>query len=231
MKRAFALVLFLLGLGTLIGLGTWQYQRLHWKNAIIAALDAQYETLSSKNTSLNRAAMTDALAAQDNPFIVDTLSGRIIPDKAVFIGPRSINTKGGYDVVVPVRIDDGTVLAQIGWVRETDRAALSLPRGTVIMHGIARKPDYSRHASGNSPENELWFKIDIGQIAQARGLDNVAPLVFFAYDMTPPVAAIDIPHTRWYPRNKHHEYMIFWFGMAAAWIAVFALAWRRQRQG
>ena len=36
---------------------------------------------------------------------------------------------------------------------------------------------------------------------------------------------------RWLPRNKHFQYMMFWYGMAAAWVAVFALAWRRYRQG
>ncbi len=40
-KRLTALLLFMAGLATLVALGTWQYQRLHWKNALIADLNAQ----------------------------------------------------------------------------------------------------------------------------------------------------------------------------------------------
>lgn len=232
MKRFVALVLFLAGLATLIGLGTWQYQRLQWKNAIIADLDAQYEQLDSQHTSLTRRAMTEAVTTQERPFLVDRLSGRLQSDKALFMGPRSINGESGYDLIVPIAINDGTVLAHLGWISNTDKDTLSLPRSRVAMNGVARKPDHSRYAGGNSPENNLWFHMDIEQMAKARGLENVAPLVFFAYDITPSITALHLPEERWYPRNKHQQYMLFWYGMATAWIAVFALAYSRsQRQG
>lgn len=232
MKRLVAAVLFLTGLAILIGLGTWQYQRLQWKNNIIADLDAQYERLESKSSTLTHAAMTGAAQTQERPFLVDKMSGRIHGDKAVFMGPRSINGQSGYDVIVPVVIDGGTALAHLGWINNEGRQGLSFPRGHVVMNGVARKPDHSRYAGGNSPENDLWFHMDIEQMAKARDIKDAAPLIFFAYDITPPVEGLQMPQARWYPRNKHQQYMLFWFGMAAAWVGVFALAYKRaQRQG
>lgn len=232
MKRIIAIILFLTGLATLIGLGTWQYQRLQWKNDLIADLDAKYEQTEGKSTVLTRATMIEASQTQERPFLVDKLSGRIQSDKVIFMGPRSINTKTGYDVIVPVTIDDGTALAHLGWIKDADRKTLSFPRGRVVMNGVARKPDHSRYAGGNSPENDLWFHMDIEQMAKARGITNAAPLVFFAYDVAPSINGLQLPEEHWYPRNKHQQYMLFWFGMAAAWVGVFALAYRRaQRQG
>jgi len=229
MKRIIACILFAVGLITLLGLGTWQYQRLQWKNSLIADLDGQYNALPMKSAVLSRTRMMEAAQLQERPFLVDKISGRLLGDKTIFMGPRSINGQSGYDVITPVSIDDGVVLAHLGWVKETDRARLSFPRGMIMMHGIARKPDHSRFAGGNSPENDLWFHVNIEQIAQARALNNVSPLVFFAYDITPPIEALRIANTRWYPRNKHAQYMLFWYGMALAWIAVFMLAYRRSR--
>lgn len=232
MKRLMAVILFMTGLATLIGLGVWQYQRLQWKNDIIAALNAQYERVESKSTPLTRAAMIEAASTQDRPFLVDKLSGRVQGDKVIFMGPRSINGQSGYDVIVPVVIDDGAALAHLGWIKNEDRPALSFPHDPVVMHGVARKPDHSRYAGGNSPEDDLWLHMDVGQMATARDIDNAAPLIFFAYDVAPPIKGLTLPEAHWYPRNKHQQYMLFWFGMAAAWVGVFALAYRRaQRQG
>ncbi len=170
---------------------------------------------------------------RDNPrpFLVDKASGTLLPDKAVFVGPSSRNSISGYDVFVPMIIDDGTLLVHLGWVRADKRDALSLPRNRVIAGGVARKPDYSSFASKNSPANELWFQANIEDIARARDLRNVSPLIFYANDITPRVDGIDMPPERWLPRNKHSQYMLFWYGMAAMWVIVLTLAYRRYRQG
>lgn len=231
MKRLAALLLFMIGLSTLVALGTWQYQRLQWKNALIADLNSQYDFLPQKSSVLTISKMEQALAEQERPFVVDKVSGKFLRDKIVFVGPSSRNTVSGYDVIAPLAIDDGTLLVHLGWVKEDDRRALPLPRGTVMVNGVARLPDYSSFTSQNSPDNELWFQTDIEQIAQARRLKNIAPLVFYANDIEPSIAGIDMPTERWLPRNKHFQYMMFWFGMAGAWIIVFTLAWRRYRQG
>lgn len=231
MKRLAALVLFMAGLATLVALGTWQYQRLQWKNALIDELNAQYEALPSRSAVITRAKAEAVLQENPRPFLVDKASGLLIRDKAVFIGPSSRNGISGYDVIVPMVIDDGTLLVHLGWVRADNRASLSLPSRRVIANGIARKPDYSSFASKNSPANELWFQADIDDIAKARHLTRVAPLVFYANDITPSVDNIDMPMERWLPRNKHFQYMLFWYGMAALWVIVLTLAYRRYRQG
>ncbi len=228
MKRIAALVLFLLGLATLLALGTWQYQRLHWKNGIITALEEQYTFLPQKSATLTRSRIETALAGDPNPFLADKVSGPLLREKAVFVGPRPLNNQIGYDVVVPVEMGDGLLLVNLGWVDQDRKDMLSLPR-RIVAGGVARKPDYSSFASQNSPENNLWFRTDVAQIAAAKDLPPLPPLVLYVQDKLVP----DItPHdAHWLPRNKHRQYMFFWFGMACAWVAVFALAARRYRQG
>lgn len=231
MKRFAAISLFMIGLATLVALGTWQYERLQWKEALIADLNAQYDALAAKSSVITRTRLQQALSEQERPFLVDKAAGTFLRDKNVFVGPSSRNGTSGYDVIAPMRIDDGTLLVHLGWIEADARETLSLPRGSVIVHGVARRPDYSSFTSKNSPANELWFQADIDQIAAARDIRNVAPLILYANDAQPAIEGIEMPAERWLPRNKHFQYMMFWYGMAAAWVAVFALAWRRYRQG
>lgn len=223
MIRVVTCGLFLAGLVTLLSLGTWQYQRLHWKNGIIDTLENQYANLDEKNATLTVSQINSAIQNDNKAFIVDKLSGRIARDKITYIGPQSRNGTFGHHVIAPVDTGDGYILADLGWIRDQDRAALSLPQRHILLHGVARIPDYSRFTSKNSPENNLWFQTDITQIAAAKNLSPIAPMVFFAQ------TSIDekiVPHdSHWLPRNKHRQYMLFWFGMAVCWIGVFALAY------
>ncbi len=233
MKRALGIALFAAGLITLLGLGHWQYQRLHWKSAIIADLQTQYDALETGTKPLTRAAIDQAYRAStsEKPLLVGRISGRMRSGDVIYLGPRSLHGNKIYDVVVPIDIDKGTILAQLGYVAAEKRGVIELPSTQVDLLGVARLPDYSRFISGNSPQNDIWFHIDIDQIAQARQIKNIAPLVFFAVRASPSIEGITMPEQPWYPRNKHAQYMIFWFGMAFVWCGIFAAAfWRSSRE-
>lgn len=227
-KRLFAYILFFAGLFTLIGLGAWQCQRLQWKEVIIADLDVQYERLPTKSALLSRARIDEVMASGDPVFVIDKVQGRFLNNKIVFVGPRSINGTMGYDVIAPMDTGEGTLLVHLGWLEDEKRDTVTLPGTRTILHGVARMPDYSRFASNNNPAQDIWLRIDIGQIAQARTLTNVWPVVFYVYESTEALQGIVMAQEKWYPRNKHFQYMLFWFGMAAAWIAVFILSARRK---
>jgi surfeit locus 1 family protein len=231
MKRALGIALFAAGLITLLGLGHWQYQRLHWKNGIIADLQAQYDALEIGAKPLTRAALQRAHSAStsEKPLLVGRISGRMRSGDVIYLGPRSLQGNKIYDIVVPIDIDKGTILTHLGYVAENKRGLIKLPSTQVDLLGVARLPDYSRFISGNSPQNDIWFHIDIHQMAQARQVKNIAPLVFFAAQASPSIDGITMPEQHWYPRNKHAQYMIFWFGMAFIWCGIFAAAFWRSR--
>lgn len=222
MKRIAACILFMAGLGTLMALGVWQHQRLQWKTGIIQTLNAQYATLPTRSATLSHARITHGAA-----YLVGKIAGPLLRDKAIMVGPKSRNRQIGYEVIVPLDMGDGIILVNLGWSAQKDISALDLPRH-LVAGGLARRPDYSAFIADNSPANNLWFHIDVDQIAAAKNIDNVVPPVFYAQDTIIPGI---IPHdAHWLPRNKHKQYMLFWFGMAGIWIAVFGLAYRRHQR-
>lgn len=94
----------------LIGLGTWQIERLAWKNALI-----------SERTS-NFAAAPVALTGDENA--VEALAwrrvsvtGRFLHDRELHLAARSLRGNVGYHVLTPLQRDDGrVVLINRGWV-------------------------------------------------------------------------------------------------------------------
>ena len=207
----------------LCGLGTWQVQRLHWKNHIIAELEESYTRKDQKLT-------VDLLAAvnkHNRDFAYGTIEGHLLKDKAILLGPRVLDGRSGYNLLIPLELkDNGTLIVDTGWVsdlwqdtREERLATLPLD---VTVRGLVRYPDYSSLASNNSPENDLWFRADPLEIAKAKDLDNPHAVLLFADHIDPPLQDVSLHEEKFLPRNKHMQYALFWYAMAAAMAGVYA---------
>ncbi|HEY2034325.1 MAG TPA: SURF1 family protein [Rhizomicrobium sp.] len=211
-------------LAILIGLGTWQIERLHWKEGLLAKI----------HTGLTAAPMPlrDALPATD-PGHIAAADYRRVTVRGLFENGEEIlfftTGPGGapvYHVLTPFLMDDGhTLLVDRGWV-PTDlppslwhRGDLNGPRNVV---GIIRQP---------APPN--WFTPPIDKakrivhtrdpqtLAKAFGLKNIFPM-FLEADATPNpggwpkggVTVVDLP-------NDHLQYAITWFGLALGLLGVY----------
>jgi surfeit locus 1 family protein len=220
-RRIAAGVLTLGGIGVLCTLGTWQVQRLEWKNEIIARLDAARTT---PQTFSYRDLQT--LDKETLPLAYGTVRGTLLSNKEVLVGPKT-NEDGdiGYQLVTPLKISGGTVLIDRGWVGEDSRypkqRAHLKATGTVSFTGIARRPDYNSFTSGNNPAGDMWFKTDVQQIATAKDLGDTAPLVIYAERADRKFDAHRMNPIGWAPRNNHRQYAIFWFGMAGVLAAFY----------
>lgn len=208
----------------LLGLGAWQVQRLHWKNAIIVDLEKSYD--AGRNTPLT----AEALAAADadpHSFAYGTIAGHFIKDKAVLLGPRVHEGRSGYNLLLPLKIADGTIIVDTGWVSDLwndtlEERLATLPR-EVSVRGLVRHPDYSSMASKNSPENNLWFRADPPEIATAKDIPDAHAVLLFADRIDPALQDV-VPHEeKFLPRNKHMQYALFWFAMAAVLAAIYGI--------
>lgn len=213
------------GVAILCTLGTWQIQRLHWKEDITDRLEAAYD--SSSRTPVLNAGTLSALASEKEPLSYGRIEGRILRDKAILLGPRTDEGRAGYHLLLPVQPDKGPpLIVNAGWVdgmwKDTLEERLSvLPVEPVRMRGILRKPDWSSFSSRNSPANDMWFRADIAQIAKEKELDKPYPFLLYADDANPPLADVK-PHEKgWLPRNKHLQYAIFWYALAACLTGVY----------
>lgn len=209
----------------LCGLGIWQVQRLEWKGALIHRLESAY-TMQSEKMGLTAQSLS-TLAAEQNPIGYGSIEGEFLRDKALLLGPRTQDGKAGYHLIIPLETQDNrTLLINAGWVSELwkdtfENRMAFLPHDRVFLKGLVRKADWSSFTSKNSPANDLWFRGDIGEIAKAKTLQEAYPFMLYADTSTPELQDVTLHEKGWLPRNKHLEYALFWFSMAAVMLGVY----------
>jgi surfeit locus 1 family protein len=221
-----------LGLAALIGLGTWQVERLHWKEALIAARQAQ---LAAPTEPLP----ADAQDWRSWDFRPVVAEGEFRHDLEQLFGVAAIGGRVGHHVLTPlVRPGGAAVLVDRGWV-PADRAHPAARRegqltGPVAIAGIARYRGGDRpgwFTPDNRPEQSLWYWYDVAGFESALGLE-LAPVVIEA-DATPNPGGLPIGgQTRTELPDNHLQYAITWYGLAAGLFAIwisFGLARGRQR--
>ena len=213
----------------LLGLGTWQVQRLEWKGDLIAA----------RGTALAAPAielpLADAeLARLDHRRV--RVSGRFLHDLEFYLLPRFLDGGVGLHVVTPLERTAGPiVLIDRGWVPESARApgvrAAGQARGTVIVEGVARtnSPHNVFTPRNDAPGNQ-WFWIDIPAMAEHAGLAFQPAFV----EAGPAANAGGLPlggQTRIELRNNHLGYAITWYALAVALAAIYVIYHLRRPRG
>lgn len=203
-------------------LGTWQVQRLHWKNDITTKLQAQY----AQGGKTLRA--DDLSAIEAGSFVYGSVNGQPLKDKAVLLGPRILDGRSGYHLLLPVETTNGNVIiVNTGWVgalwSDTLDERLGTLPPTISARGIVRHPDWSSFASKNSPANDLWFRADVAEIAHARDIGSVFPVILYADKIEPELADVIVHEEQWLPRNKHLQYALFWYALGVVMACVYGV--------
>lgn len=225
LRKIISFIVLIAAFVTLIGLGYWQVQRLQWKNDIIARLDAEYQKTD------NEFSFHDLSNLQDDtlPLKYGRVEGRYIFDKQIFLGPKPHEGDIGFDVITVLQFKTGDyILVNRGWVEKDNLEKIKTNEAAEPHNvtGILRKPDWNRFTPNNSPQNNVWSKADIQQIANFMKLAPIAPVILYASSQDNPLV---IAHEeKWYPRNKHLQYAIFWFSMALVLVVVFGIYSRKK---
>ncbi len=220
----------------LLSLGIWQLQRLHWKEAMIARIDARS---TQAPQALPPAAEWPDLKPDDYDYRHVEVEGVFEHDKEtlVFHGPgfsrKGIDTPG-YLVLTPLLLTSGaTVIVNRGFVPEKlkDKAshAKGEIEGPVKLTGLMRPPEpRNLFTPADDPVAERYFTRDPALIAAHLGLRNAAPFTIDADDVPMPggwplggTTEIVIP-------NNHLSYALTWFGLTLALFGVFSsFAWHK----
>ena len=128
------LVPALLAFVVLIGLGTWQIQRKAWKEALIAALDAQ---LAAPSIALPPPATWPRLDPKSDEYRRVTFSATFdhAKEALVFAPPSTFRpdiSGPGYWVFTPARLADGKiVMVNRGFVPDGRQDPKSRPQGQI----------------------------------------------------------------------------------------------------
>ncbi|WP_429807781.1 SURF1 family protein [Ensifer sp. B1-9] len=223
--RLGAFVLLAAAFASLISLGTWQMQRLHWKEGLLTAIQ---ERRSAPPVSLGE---IEKMLAEggDIDYRTVTVTGTFDHTKERHFF-ATYNGRTGYYVFTPLTLDDGRFLfVNRGFVPfeqkdSSTRLAGELP-AFVGIHGLAR-PKLDQKPSSLVPENDLAKNIfywkDLDTMASSVGLpaDKVLPL-FVDADATPNPGGLPIGGvTQFDLPNNHLQYALTWYGLAAALVLV-----------
>ena len=224
----------------LIGLGTWQVQRLAWKEALIAAAQ---ERPDAPAVAPPGPSAWDGFALDEWNYRRVSLTGRFGREEAyawtVLSSPRGALGGAGYFVVAPFTTEDGwTVLVNRGFVPDAqrlppDRPGSEAPASVVTIEGLVRRDDPPNFVT---PAPDLGTNIvhsrHIETMAAALGVpaDEVAPYTIdLVAGETPASGLPQAGESLLAFSNNHLGYAITWYGLAAALLGVVAVALYRRR--
>lgn len=203
-------------------LGTWQVQRLAWKQNLIAQVEARLA--AAPVTAPGRKHWPSISAADE--YLRVAVSGTLLHDKAVTVAAATERGQG-YWVLTPLKQDDGTtVIVNRGFVTSerrdpARRRADNVPSLTTIV-GLLRITEADAWIlRRNDPAAGRWYRRDPAEIAAASGLQDVAPY-FIDADATPNPSGWPIGGmTRVSFSNNHLVYALTWYALAAFAVAAF----------
>ncbi|GGJ31575.1 SURF1 family protein [Neoroseomonas lacus] len=202
----------------LLGLGTWQVERLLWKTELLDRLAAA------------EAAPAQPASVSPAPFSKVMVTGRFDYSKEAMLEIELRGTTLGGRVITPLMRDDGPpVLVDRGWAPfERDRP-VTHPEGEVTVTGWVRPAETAGWSSATDDvPGRRFYTFNPAAIGAALGLPAVAPWGLVAMD---PAVADTLPQPSQAlprPNNNHLGYAITWYGLAAALVGVF-LVWARRR--
>ena len=211
----------LIALLILLALGTWQLQRLHWKERILARIAAA------------EAAPPVPLPTTPSEFMKVTVSGVLRHDLGAHYGAEVRDTRqgpqlGSYLIEPLQRPDAPPLLVERGWVPQKPVTPIAEPTGTIAVTGYVHPPERAGwFSASDDPVSRTFYTLDPQAIAESLGLPRVEPFVLIAIGDAPreywPDPARHLPR----PPNNHLQYAITWYGLAVALVVIFVI-WSRR---
>jgi surfeit locus 1 family protein len=217
----------------LLGLGFWQVQRLEWKQAII---NERAERLAAPPLDI---ASVSATSWQEVEHRRVKITGKYLHDREILLLNSVRHGQNGFDLITPMALESGgTVLVNRGWVprdwpQPESRGGLARrrPSGTVERTGILRAGGKRGNPwiPDNEPARDQWYFPDVAQMAAKARLADARP---YFIELAPGGNLEGYPkgpHASSAIRNKHLEYAITWFGLAATLLVIYVLYHIRRR--
>ncbi len=198
----------------LLGLGTWQMQRLAWKQDLIARLET-LKTAAPKP-------IAEVLARAERGETVDWIRVAAVCEEPA--APRRDHVRNAVrEGQIIWRVTSLCVLPAPSPYREilVDRGLVASARGEVETPTVALSPI-------GSVIGVLAPAATLSKDAAALTPADAPSLILMAERETPPPADIVAAPLPPNLTNRHLEYALTWYGLAGALVAVYAALVRRR---
>jgi surfeit locus 1 family protein len=184
-------VLFgVVGFVTLLGLGTWQVQRLYWKENLLATIEARRTAAPLPLAEIE--ARYSSTGDVDYTPVIATGAFRHGGERHFLATWKG---RSGFFVYTPLELADGRfVFVNRGFVPYDLKDPAKRPQGQVegevTATGLARNPLQAKPSSlvpDNDPEKNIFYWKDRDAMAHSAGLGAAAEIVpvFIDADATP----------------------------------------------
>lgn len=203
----------------LLALGTWQVQRLHWKEQLLADL--------SRTRALPPVSAESLLGHKGVDWRQVHLSCATDPKRWVYMHGVS-DGLAGFHVLTFCETDKGAVIADLGFT--ADRQPLTDTQ-TLSLNGRLRPFETpNAFVPPNNPKADDWYTRSVPELSKRWNVSLrsdyfVAATAPATPGLTPVDAAANLP-------NRHLEYALTWYGLAVALIGVYiAVLYSRRVKG
>jgi surfeit locus 1 family protein len=216
-----ALVAFVL----LLGLGTWQVERKHWKENLLAKIAAR---VAADPVPLERA-MAEMRAGGDVEYTHVSGVGRFLHDKERYLYAPT-PTGLGWHVLTPLEIrPDRVVWVNRGLVPDASKTPSARPAGQIpgetTVAGVLRlQPQKTLFTPENDAARNIWYWADIPALSRSALPAGVTALPVTIEADANPAPPGGLPKggvTRITLPNRHLEYAVTWYGLALTLIGVY----------
>jgi len=203
----------------LCGLGTWQVERLHWKLALIAQVDANMKAAPLPLDTVR------ALPRDQAQYRRVTVHGVFDHGHENYVFTTDDGTPD-YHVLTPLRTGQGWLMVDRGAVPKDRLAPASRAAGNpttpVTVTGVWRAPDPPGFFTPQPDRaHHVWYARDLAGMARADGITLLAPDLIEA-DATPNPGGLPVGgKTVVSFRNQHLSYAVTWFGLALGLLGIW----------
>lgn len=217
-------------IGVFLALGTWQVQRLAWKQALIARIAASQ---SGEPQALPAMQHWPQVRRDTHEYQRLRLQGRFDHGRETLVQASTVLGTGWW-VMTPLQTAEGPwVLVNRGFVDAVHRdpSTRAAPTGEMTLQGLLRitEPE-GRLWQRNDAGAGRWYSRDVAAIAAAHQLGGaVAPFFVDASegrDGQWPRAGLTVLSFS----NNHLMYALTWFALAAMVCGALVFVWRFERR-
>ena len=208
-----------IGVVILITLGLWQVQRMGWKEAKLAAINAMLIDAP--------VALPAQVSSEADRYRGVTLEGAYTGEMVLKLDSLQDQGPGKRVIAVFATASGRRVLVDRGiWLDGTE-AAPTLAHAAQVVGNLDWPQEADSYTPPPDPKTGLWFARDVPAMAKALGAE---PTLIVARAPTGdgilpvPLDTSSIP-------NNHWQYAVTWFSLAAVWFVMTGfLLWRIRQQ-
>lgn len=213
----------------LISLGTWQYQRLQWKTALLAEIDTAAEATPFTSLAEVQGALEAGEAVDFRRFGSSSKALGLSEDFLVF---TAANKDISWRIFTAVENSNITAFASLGLISDKKRDVFSgfMADQDIPLIGYVRLARESPHGAAKStPEKNRWFGFNpLPETHDWSKMSGIEADMRFYIDTVQGAKQADLlPSKRPNIRNNHLDYMLTWYSFAVILLIIYIILHRR----